>query len=320
MDTLKQMTARRPALYIVLILTALSAVGLAPSPAAAAPSSDGSHSIDAAKLYHKYCAPCHGDRGDGNSRATAALNPPPRDFTTAKAADELSRERMLTSAMYGRPGTAMVGWKRRLSKAQITAIVDYIRSHFMKLPKTPAAPSKVGGTSGGDTGANMSAAPSGGVSTHAAASPAPTGSAAAGAGSGARALSTVTAAVAMDKPFPDGLKGNFAAGRKFYMHNCFTCHGRKGNGRGPRSKFMHPKPRDFLSADTRAHFNRPTLFHAISKGVVGSVMPAWEKVLTPQQIANVAEFVFEAFVQGKGVGEMDAATAAVEKKKASSGY
>jgi len=309
MDTLKKMTDRRPALYLMLMFAGLSLAGVAARPALAAPPSDTPHSIDAAKVYHKYCAPCHGDRGDGNSRATAALNPPPRDFTTAKAADELSRERMLTSAMYGRPGTAMVGWKRRLSSAQITAVVDYIRSHFMKLPKTPAAASK--------PDAQGDKADHGGSVPHAAAGPA----GAAAASVSAAAQSTPTRVADMDEPFPDGLKGDFAKGRKFYMHNCFTCHGKEGNGRGPRSKFMHPKPRDFLTADTRGRFNRPTLFHAISKGVVGSVMPAWEKVLTPQQIANVAEFVFEAFVRGKGVGEMDAATAAaVEKKKASSGY
>jgi mono/diheme cytochrome c family protein len=42
--------------------------------------------------------------------------------------------------------------------------------------------------------------------------------------------------------------------------------------------------------------NRPALFDAISTGKRGTVMPAWKTVLDEQQIANVAEFVFEAFV------------------------
>lgn len=294
MEVVKAMTDhRRWALYLILILSGWWAAGYAArATSVSAPAHEG---VDAAKLYHKYCAPCHGDRGDGMSRATAALDPPPRDFTTAKAAEELSRERMIVSATYGRPGTAMVGWKRRLSADQIEAIVDYIRQHFMKLPHAPAASS---------SGASPAAAPS----------------ARSEASQGAAGGPRPTALVDMSAPFPDGLKGNFDKGRDFFMHNCFTCHGKKGNGRGPRSKFMNPKPRNFLSADTRSRFNRPALFHAISKGVVGSVMPAWEKVLTPQQIANVAEFVFEAFVEGKGVGYMGTATAASdeEKKKAPS--
>src|SRR5262245_23812623 len=48
-----------------------------------------------AALYHNYCSVCHGDQGDGQSRARGSLNPPPRDFTTAYALSELSRERMV---------------------------------------------------------------------------------------------------------------------------------------------------------------------------------------------------------------------------------
>jgi mono/diheme cytochrome c family protein len=40
-------------------------------------------------LYHNYCSVCHGDRGDGNSRARNSLVPPPRDFTRA---NELTRD------------------------------------------------------------------------------------------------------------------------------------------------------------------------------------------------------------------------------------
>ena len=39
------------------------------------------------------------------------------------------------------------------------------------------------------------------------------------------------------------------------------------------------------------------LFEAIANGRVGTNMPAWGKVLDNQEIANVAEFVFENFIQ-----------------------
>ena len=122
MNPLMNDTALRNALFLIFLLAGVVAPAGADQLASSPPQSRDR--IDASKLYHKYCAPCHGDHGDGNSRAQTALDPPPRNFTTAKSREELSPERMLTSVTYGRPGTAMVGWKRRLSEAQIAAIVS----------------------------------------------------------------------------------------------------------------------------------------------------------------------------------------------------
>src|SRR5512140_2061154 len=85
-----------------------------------------------AALYHNYCSVCHGDNGDGQSRARGSLNPPPRDFTTAQSLQELTRDRMLAAVNGGVPGTAMVAWKRQLNDAQIAAVVDYVRDTFMR--------------------------------------------------------------------------------------------------------------------------------------------------------------------------------------------
>ena len=46
------------------------------------------------------------------------------------------------------------------------------------------------------------------------------------------------------------------------------------------------KPENFLSREARAELNRPELFEHIAKGVNGTTMPAWEKVLTDQQIST----------------------------------
>lgn len=303
MNPLMNDTAWRIAVFLIFLLAGVAAPVHAQQVASSPPQSR--HRIDASKLYHKYCAPCHGDHGDGNSRAQTALDPPPRNFTTAKSREELSRERMLTSVTYGRPGTAMVGWKRRLSATQIAAIVDYVRKTFMQPPDHSAPGAPVAKGDGGDSGyGDAGAMP---ANPHKMSMPA--------------ASAAPAKPVDMSLPFPDGLKGDPRKGREFFMHNCFTCHGKKGDGRGPRYKSIQPRPRNFLSADSRSRFNRPALFHSISKGKVGSVMPAWEKVLTPQQIADVGEFVFEAFIQGKGVDASGGTTAAAvpaDKKKAPS--
>jgi len=106
----------------------------------------------------------------------------------------------------------------------------------------------------------------------------------------------------MSLSMPLGLKGDFAKGRDFYMQNCFTCHGVTGAGDGPRAYFINPMPRDFLLETSQKYLNRPTLFDAISKGRVRSEMPAWNKVLNNQEIANVAEYVFQAFIVGNKKG------------------
>jgi mono/diheme cytochrome c family protein len=81
------------------------------------------------------------------------------------------------------------------------------------------------------------------------------------------------------------------------MENCATCHGAKGDGKGPRAYFINPKPRNFLEPASRDMFNRPALYAAVSYGKVGTEMPAWKYVLSEQEMANVAEFVFRSFIQ-----------------------
>jgi cbb3-type cytochrome c oxidase subunit III len=84
-------------------------------------------------IFHNYCSVCHGDKGDGQSRAREGLDPPPRNYTTPEAALELTRERMISSVTNGRPGTAMIAWGKELSPKEIEGVVDYVRSTFMKL-------------------------------------------------------------------------------------------------------------------------------------------------------------------------------------------
>jgi mono/diheme cytochrome c family protein len=349
--------------------------------AAAAPGPDSTPSA----LYHNYCSVCHGDKGDGNSRAKGSLKPPPRDFTTPQATTELTRARMVAAVKAGIPGTAMVGWNAQLTEKQIEAVVDYVRDTFMR-PATMADSSRgrqlyarICSVCHGDRGAgsvwasaNLKPAPrdftasgaeltrekmiiavaggrpgtamsgyaprlsqadieavvdyvrgafmgvgrDAGISgTHAHGTPA---AALAGATAGAvaaapaavpaPATATLPAAPApapapapkvqadMSLPMPKGLVGDAAAGRKFYDANCATCHGVKGDGKGPRAYFINPKPRVFTTPEARALFNRPALFAAVSAGSLGSEMPAWDKVLDAQQIADVSEYVFRAFM------------------------
>ena len=227
------------------------------------------------RVYLNNCAVCHGDKGAGAMWTQASLNPPPRAFTSAQTRQELTRERMITSVTYGRPNTAMMSFRKRLSDAEIAAVVDYVRATFIEGSAKNATAAPPPGH--GSAAIQPEAAPK-------VPAPAPIVDA------------------DMSLPFPKGLVGDAAKGRAFYMENCYVCHGKAGDGEGPRATFIRPKPRNFLHPDARRTLNRPTLLKAIYNGKVGTVMPAWGKVLSEQEIANVAEFVFQGFVKGKETG------------------
>lgn len=239
------------------------------------------------RVYLNNCAVCHGDKGAGAMWTQASLNPSPRDFTSPQTRQELSRERMITSVTFGRPDTAMMSFKKRLSEQEIAAVVDYIRATFIEGRARGAASQAAvppGHGHGNVTGGDGAFTP--------------------------RPVAPVADAN-MSLPFPKGLAGDAAKGRAFYMENCYVCHGKAGDGEGPRATSIHPRPRNFLHPDARRTLNRPALLKAIYNGKVGTVMPAWGKVLSEQEIANVAEFVFQGFIQGK-----EAATVGTDKKKA----
>jgi len=240
------------------------------------------------KIFEENCRVCHGDRGNGATWTNSVLNPPPRNFTSPQARRMLTRKRMLASVQYGRKGTAMQPFGGRLSETEIQAVVDYIRATFMKGPVVAdagmmdlAGSSAMGGHSTGGGHAH------GGMGNHA---PSSFGSAM------APNMSASDEKIDMAEVMPMGLTGHFEAGRKIYYQNCATCHGVRGDGLGPRSSFINPKPRNFLHSDSRATLNRPALFQKIVVGKPGTVMPAWGKVLGPQQVADVAEFVFQDFI------------------------
>ena len=171
---------------------------------------------------------------------------------TAPQAQSLSRETMLAAVTQGRPGTPMTGYAGRLPAEDIAAVVDYIRSAIM-------------------TGATT------GTRAH-----------------GGREADTASTPVRVDLTvgLPNGLKGDFRRGGAFYLANCATCHGAKGDGAGPRAYFINPKPRNFVEDASRARLNRVALYGAVSEGRLGTEMPAWKQVATPQQLALLFPYEF----------------------------
>jgi mono/diheme cytochrome c family protein len=315
----------------------------------------GAHSAQAANapksgeaVFQKSCSVCHGDRGNGVSRAAPSLNPKPRDFSNAT---NLSREDMIFAVTNGRAGTAMMPWKSRYSAQELEGVVDYIRGRFMltaldpKLglgralyghycqtchgdrgqgitsPDNPVPPQNlasveskarlsrnriIDSVKGGKHGDSVAAGFMDKIKEKDVGSlvdyvgkvliqippavfdtPAPTPQVAA---------PVENMQADMSLPLPKNLIGDAQKGGDFFNHNCFSCHGKGGNGDGPRAYFINPRPRNFHDDYSHARLNRPTIFMSVTHGRPGTVMPAWGKVLSEQEIANLTEYVFQTFV------------------------
>jgi cbb3-type cytochrome c oxidase subunit III len=120
---------RRRAWLAPLLAAALLAVGATGAVAGDRKKSGGK--IDPAVIYHNYCSVCHGDAGDGRSRARNSLIPAPANFTDPKLQGRLTREYMGAIVKHGKAGTAMVGYTAQLNEAEIAAVVDYVRTVFV---------------------------------------------------------------------------------------------------------------------------------------------------------------------------------------------
>ncbi|MBW2421788.1 MAG: c-type cytochrome [Deltaproteobacteria bacterium] len=223
---------------------------------------------DAARGRHLYattCSVCHGDDGRGARWTMTNLNPPPRNFTQPEFRAQLNREQMIHVATFGKADTAMPGFGTQLTPDEIAAVVDYVLVAFV--PPAATLAREAGG---------QAARPQRSV------------------------YDETRSAGKMDAPMPNGLLGDTRRGIGLYMANCATCHGTSGDGRGPRAYFILPKPRNFQHPASRATFDRPTLYNAVARGRLGTEMPAWDTVLTKQQIADVSEYVFQTFIIAPG--------------------
>lgn len=84
------------------------------------------------EVYHRYCASCHGNSGDGNGEAARYMQPKPRDyrkgvfkFTSTSYASKPRRQDLIRTIRRGAKGTSMPSF-RWMSYDDIEALVDYV--------------------------------------------------------------------------------------------------------------------------------------------------------------------------------------------------
>lgn len=93
-------------------------------------------------------------------------------------------------------------------------------------------------------------------------------------------------------------------GRNLYMTHCQHCHGVTGDGKGPTSRFLNPRPRDyrqgifkFKSTQAAQKPSRKDLLHILEQGVPGTYMPSFV-LLGEEKLGLIIDYVRWLSIRG----------------------
>jgi mono/diheme cytochrome c family protein len=107
-------------------------------------------------VYDKWCAGCHGEDGRGEGESAGYMLPRPRDFTRAlyqirsTASGELPTDADLRRVIdEGMPGTAMPGWRSKLTNDERADVIAYIKSFSRFFDGASPEPMEFGRNPGG---------------------------------------------------------------------------------------------------------------------------------------------------------------------------
>lgn len=103
---------------------------------------------------------------------------------------------------------------------------------------------------------------------------------------------------AVAQPGPAAASASGTPGKNVYDAHCVECHGTSGKGDGPASMTLVPRPRDFTSGRYKIHSTETgslpsddDLVRTVRQGLNGSSMPAWDKILSDDDIVAVVQYI-----------------------------
>ncbi len=96
---------------------------------------------------------------------------------------------------------------------------------------------------------------------------------------------------AMSNPYIFEDKIVLKEGKKLYRKNCSTCHGPRGNGKGPIGNSLEPKPTSFLHVSYTKQLSDQHFFWAVREGSPGTAMPAFKAQLKEDEIWKIVAYL-----------------------------
>ena len=285
------------------------------------------------EIYNYYCYQCHGYAGDAKTLASTYLDPKPRNFKAASLST-LTRESMLITVRDGRSTTAMMAFASVLNNDEIESVVDYIRENLMSNNQqsqryhtdengwpqhdryAKAFPFVYGEISLDTAWEKLNKQDYEGkqlylnacITCHDHAktkSSEPIWEIRAASYprkhyshklENTDALSGASIHVLHEKAIPEtGLSEQEKQGRQLYLDNCAFCHAPDGSAKNWIGSFMDKSPKNFTNDDYIDKSTDEYLQKVILEGVKGTSMPAWEQVLTIEQVQSIIVFLRRAF-------------------------
>ena len=87
-------------------------------------------------------------------------------------------------------------------------------------------------------------------------------------------------------------KASLERGEGIFVQRCAGCHGRKGDGKGPNSLDILPRPRNLRNAQFVNSVDDRRLFESVLYGVQGTAMPAWiDYGLSQNDVGDLVNFI-----------------------------
>jgi cbb3-type cytochrome c oxidase subunit III len=87
-------------------------------------------------------------------------------------------------------------------------------------------------------------------------------------------------------------------GKAVYDAHCVECHGASGKGDGPSASYLVPRPRDFTTGKYKIRTTESgsipsddDLMASVRRGLYGTAMPAWDRILPDADIADVVQYI-----------------------------
>jgi high-affinity iron transporter len=92
-------------------------------------------------------------------------------------------------------------------------------------------------------------------------------------------------------------------GKTLFTEYCVTCHGERGDGKGPSAARLNPPPANFADASFIRTETPYDFFHVISLGKSHTAMPAWGEVLSVQERWDLVTYLWTVAPGEAGIAE-----------------